>query len=967
METQSPNNEEDTDRKPNFHRPKGKEAQGETRTEAMTEPATGNPSCQHHRQHLEQSSITNLVQFENDNRSGCHSSSDVIYTRRLHYDFKMQLFNYEKDVNLYDTFQCNYNFNGYGSREAEFTTLTTNSDPSVYLRDNVIHRMPLKYDKYSYLSEYEVYNTRVKISMPDNPTVTRKKKKDYTKGSESLARAAQFKRNRMAMILDTGSQIHLFYDSRFLHNTRPTRRRILDVNGGAVEIDTEGDIGLLQNVLISTRSPRNIISGTLLMQMGLHFYTTGDYLFICDKDNNFVSMGRRNKNNLIYMRDMNLLRDDIRDELVLVARVDTEDARDNVSYKNGSCPNRLKKYGAGVNVLNLLHNRFGHLPEKKLKAIAKNGSVKGLGICFEDIRDLHLDVCDACIRAKMRKLPVKPTQSNNNEERKPFEKVGADIVGKVQVKSIHGNHYFVFYVDYKTNYTVAYFIAKKNELLNTLEELEANYIKFYGHEMKILQSDSEAVFKDEKIANWCTKRNIRTHLSPPYLHEANGKAERNIQTVVEMARTYMLASSAPPNVWEYAVALAVHNLNLTPRASLNWKSPHELVTGEVPDISHLIPFYAKGWAYKYKDEPDARQFKFGELASNVRFLGYSKSSRNAFIVKTLTGKIMLRRDCQFDEHPFRPEDIPKKTPLDEQNEFNESSFPEEQVEDTAQDCDYSSDTEKDDPSPVALNIRPQRERKKPERYGTFVGMIKEETPAHDITTPMNCRQALDENNPYCDNWRAAICAEMEEMYSRGSIVDVTMEEIKALGRRPFQAKFVFKVKVEPDGSIKFKARLVVKGFTMIQGLDYDLTYSPTPNFFIAILLIHIATTFDYFMEAIDIANAYQEAKADKLMFMLLPKDYTGKVLMPVRLDGNINGTKQGALLWFSLLETVLIEFGFIPSKVEPWLFIKMANETITYALAYVDDILIVSNRQEELRDSRTISKCISNESQSRKK
>jgi transposase InsO family protein len=867
---------------------------------------------------------------------------------QLHFDFKKKFFDYENSVKFYDTSRCSYTFDGYGAETAGLTVLNTTNDSSVYLRGDVVSHLPLKYDEYSYLYEYGVYNTRVKISMPDDPTILKKKKKVYVKENKNRARAAQFQRNRMAMILDTGSQIHLFYDSRFLRNMRSTRRRILDVNGGAVEIDTEGDVGLLQNVLVSTRSPRNIISGTLLMQMGLHFYTTGDYLFICDKDNNFVSMGRRNKNNLIYMRDMNLLRDDIRDELVLVAREDTTDERNSAAQKNGSCPNRLKKYGAGVNILNLLHNRFGHLPEKKLKAIAKNGSIKGLGICFEDIKDLHIDVCDACIRAKMRKLPVKPSQSNNNEERKPFEKVGADIVGKVQVKSIHGNHYFVFYVDYKTNYTVAYFIAKKNELLNTLEELEADYIKFYGHELKVLQSDSEAVFKDEKIANWCRKRNVRTHLSPPYLHEANGKAERNIQTVVEMARTYMLSSNAPPNVWEYAVALAVHNLNLTPRSSLNWKSPHELVTGEVPDISHLIPFYAKGWAYKYKDEPDARQFKFGELASNVRFLGYSKSSRNAFIVKTPNGKIMLRRDCQFDEHPLRPEDIPEKTPLDDHKEMSEDNFPEEPAENTAQDCDYSSDTEKDDPSPVSLHIRPQRERKQPERYGTFVGLVKEETPTHDITTPMNCRQALDENNPYRDNWRAAICAEMEEMYSRGSIVDVTMEEIKALGRRPFQAKFVFKVKVEPDASIKFKARLVVKGFTMIQGLDYDLTYSPTPNFFIAILLIHIATTFDYFMEAIDIANAYQEAKADKLMFMLLPKDYTGKVLMPVRLDGNINGTKQGALLWFSLLETVLIDFGFTPSKVEPCLFIKMTDGIIVYALVYVDDILIVSNRQEEI-------------------
>jgi hypothetical protein len=87
-------------------------------------------------------------------------------------------------------------------------------------------------------------------------------------------------------------------------------------------------------------------------------------------------------------------------------------------------------------------------------------------------------------------------------------------------------------------------------------------------------------------------------------------------------------------------------------------------------------------------------------------------------VKALNGKIMLRRDCQFDEHPLGPNDIPEKTPLDNHKELDERDFPEEQAEDTAQDCGYSSDTEKDDPSPVALNIRPQRERKKPKDMET---------------------------------------------------------------------------------------------------------------------------------------------------------------------------------------------------------------------------------------------------------
>jgi hypothetical protein len=399
------------------------------------EQVNTDPCCQQLERHLERKPNSNFNQFEYDSRPKNYSSFDPSLTRHSHRDSVLALNYRESHVDFCNTFNDNCNFNPNGYLGAENKNLSTKKDPSVYLHRDVMRHMPIKYDEHAYIYAHSVFNTRVKVPVPDDPIIP--------KQTKDRNNAAEFKKNRFVMMFDTGSQVHLFTSALMLLNTRQTSRRILDVNGGAVEISTEGDIGLLENVLVSSRAPRNIISGTLLMKMGLHFYTTGDYLFICDKDDNFVSMGRRNKNNLIYMRDMNLLRDNIRDELVLVAREDVVDARAGVDKKNGSCPNRLAKYGAGINVLNLLHNRFGHLPEKKLKAIAKNGNIKGLGLCYDDIKDLHLDVCDACIRAKMRKLPVKPTESKNNEERKPFEKVGADIVGKVQVKSIHGNHYFV--------------------------------------------------------------------------------------------------------------------------------------------------------------------------------------------------------------------------------------------------------------------------------------------------------------------------------------------------------------------------------------------------------------------------------------------------------------------------------------------------------------------------------------------
>ena len=161
------------------------------------------------------------------------------------------------------------------------------------------------------------------------------------------------------------------------------------------------------------------------------------------------------------------------------------------------------------------------------------------------------------------------------------------------------------------------------------------------------------------------------------------------------------------------------------------------------------------------------------------------------------------------------------------------------------------------------------------------------------------------------------------------------------------------MKKEPDGSLRFKARLVGKGCSQKFGIDYDETYAPTVGFHTALLLIHIAARKNWVMWSMDIGNAYLEASADKLLYMWLPFDYTEGQKIPVRIDGNLYGTKQAAKLWNDLFDAVLEGFGFIKSIVEPCLYIYEGSDGIMWLIIYVDDGLVIATSIDILNKLKT--------------
>jgi hypothetical protein len=213
-----------------------------------------------------------------------------------------------------------------------------------------------------------------------------------------------------------------------------------------------------------------------------------------------------------------------------------------------------------------------------------------------------------------------------------------------------------------------------------------------------------------------------------------------------------------------------------------------------------------------------------------------------------------------------------------------------------------------------------------------------------IYTPQTDKEALDPNNPNREDWIKARNLELHEMIERGTLKEVNWREVKEANRTCCKSKWVYKVKDEADGSIRFKARLVAKGFTQKKGIDYDRTYAPTPSFFTVLLIVHLAYTFGWEKRIKDIANAYQEALMNFLLYITIPGD-----LNPYLVHNNLNGTKQGALLWYMKVVEVLSRYGWIRSNIDHCLFHYKDGNKIMHLVVYVDDIFLVSNDKETLK------------------
>ncbi|KAE8229103.1 hypothetical protein CF326_g5936 [Tilletia indica] len=207
--------------------------------------------------------------------------------------------------------------------------------------------------------------------------------------------------------------------------------------------------------------------------------------------------------------------------------------------------------------------------------------------------------------------------------------------------------------------------------------------------------------------------------------------------------------------------------------------------------------------------------------------------------------------------------------------------------------------------------------------------------------PRTVREAME--RPDREQWLEAMHKEVKSHITRG-----TWRVVKRFGKgNLISSKWVLRLKKNADGSIqKYKARLVARGFTQVEGVDFDETFAPTSRLQNMRLLCALAAALGMDIHQIDYETAYLNATLKNQIFMLPPEgmDLLGHDLLPddaLELMLALYGLKQSGHEWHRVLKEALSTIGFAPSKIDPTMFVREGDQP-AILLVYVDDILVVA-------------------------
>ncbi|GJX74288.1 zinc finger, CCHC-type containing protein [Tanacetum coccineum] len=259
---------------------------------------------------------------------------------------------------------------------------------------------------------------------------------------------------------------------------------------------------------------------------------------------------------------------------------------------------------------------------------------------------------------------------------------------------------------------------------------------------------------------------------------------------------------------------------------------------------------------------DPKLKTLGERGIECIFVGYAEHSKafRFYVIEpndlVAINSIIESRDAIFDENRFSSVPRPsQRSQVNGTEDFGGLVVSEKVTEEVVQ-----------QPEP---ELKKSIMHRTPKNFG----------PEFQLYLIQGTRDAVSDQHFYCFNvedepktfdeamksqdvsfWKEATNDEMDSIMGNNTWVLADLPS----GSKPLGCKWIFKIKLKVDGTIKrFKARLVIQGFKQKSGIDYFDTYAPVVRISTIRLLIVMTSIHNLIIHQMDVKKAFLNGELDK--------------------------------------------------------------------------------------------------------
>jgi transposase InsO family protein len=719
--------------------------------------------------------------------------------------------------------------------------------------------------------------------------------------------------------LDSGATSHLCNEIRYFRTINDSKRSTLNLaNSATTKTMGEGTVEFTANVYGDTTN-----------------VSLSNTLHVPDLRTNLMSIGKITDRGLeVHFRKNDATILDSKGNIMLIAN------RVGDLYfvnENGQevCATSSVSRNKEV-TLELLHRRLGHANTKDISSAVREHVVRGVRLANTPEKFN----CEICLQGKMSRSPF-PRRSNRLN--KVLDLVHTDVCGPMRTQSLGGAKYFIEFIDDASRWCEVRFLKSKAEVFKATTEYIALVENQKGKKVKCLQSDNGGEYTGKEFDDYLKKRGITRRLTAPYNPEQNGTAERKNRTLLDMARCLLKESNLPNSFWAEAVNTANHLRNRLPTKSLDGRTPYEVWTDKVPDISHFRVFGARVF---YLDREPGRG-KFDSRGQEGIFLGYADHSKAYRVWSTKGRKVVISRDVKFVEEirPHSdvktsdnrtdgdrsiPSPVRRFTEIEQHSTYDDKS-PQTSGEEVEADVreEVEADVREED---VGEDVNDVDKTDESGDEGTSSTADRKNVPEHQARGPGRprivragrkgrpkkvFRPAPAEADPSevesdeqtflseipmkhamaghdAGEWRRAIAAEMKSVIRNDTwtLVD------RPRGCKIVGSRIVLRNKFKPDGTLeRRKARLVAQGFSQQPGIHFQETFAPVARFSSIRIMASLAARYGMKIRQFDVATAFLNGELKEEIYMEPPKGFRDILQRIIESEGDsLVGAKARSML-----------------------------------------------------------------------